>query len=597
MCGIFGYIGSKNNAPQIVLDGLKRLEYRGYDSWGIAYKSQDKGQKNNNGQLKVIKNVGKIGEANIVDTKSNIAFGHTRWATHGGVTIENAHPHLDCSGKVGVVHNGIIENFQKLIERLKNDGHIFSSETDTEGAAHTIEDYIKAKNSPLEATRRTFLDLTGRNAVIAFFPEVEEFVVAKNGSPIVIGCGKREYYFASDASALLPLTKDVIFLEDGIVASVSSRDVKIFDIRTGTRHKSNWQKLDWKTDEAEKGEFDYYLIKEIMDQRYTIAQTVTQSETSVRDFADLIRTSYGTHFVGAGTASYACLSGVYIFSKIAKRHVNFILASEFPYAEHFIRPDSLLVGVSQSGETADVLEAVNAARNNGAKIGAIVNVIGSTLSRVSNMNLPQRAGPEKAVLGTKSFTSMLACMYLLAFTLVGEYRRGREVMLAVTEKVEDYLSDRNNLDRLQKVAKRIMDKDHLFTLGRGLSYPIALEAALKIKEASYIHAEGFAGGELKHGVIALVEKGTPFLVFVPNDETRAEMISNVMEVKARGAHIIAVSPQNNEIFDDWIGIPDVGIGNPIMSVIPAQLLAYYLTVARGLDPDKPRNLAKSVTVK
>lgn len=598
MCGIFGYIGNKENAPEIVLEGLKRLEYRGYDSWGIVHKNKKTRKQKNNAQLlRLVKKVGKIGDAVLKKGKSTMALGHTRWATHGGVTVKNAHPHLDCNKEIALVHNGIIENFQNLKEKLEKKGHKFISETDTETAIHSIEELLKEKLTPLEAIYKTFLNLQGRNAIIAFFPRQKQIIAVKNGTPLVVGKKDGEYFISSDASALLMQTRTVHFLEDNSIVQLSENDVSMYGLPRLIKTTIKWQKLDWKIEQAEKGAYKHYYLKEVMDQKQTIADTITQSEKTVRNFASLIRKSYGTYFIGAGTSYYACLAASYIFSKVARKHVNFLPASEYPYTQEFIRPDSLIIGVSQSGETADLLEAIDAAKKRKARIGAIVNDTGSSLARTADQVLPLRVGPERAVLATKSFTSSLSCMYLLAYTLKGEYKQGRETMLRLAGQVKKYLEDKNKQRKIKSIAHKIYKHNHIFCLGRGLNYPIALEAALKIKEASYAHAEGFAGGELKHGVIALVEKGTPFLVFVPNDETKADIISNIMEVKARGAQIIAISPQNNKIYDDWLKVPDVGIANPIISIIPIQLLAYYLTLKKGLDPDMPRNLAKSVTVK
>lgn len=602
MCGIFGYIGNKNSAPEIVLEGLKQLEYRGYDSWGLIYvkpklKAQTRLPARQDPKLKIIKRIGKIGDAVIDNAQSSMALGHTRWATHGGATIKNAHPHLDCKKQIAIVHNGIIENYQDLRRNLKKKGHKFISETDTETAVHHIEELFKKNLTPLEAVRSTFLKLKGRNAIIAFFPEQNQIIAVKNGTPIVIGKKGKEYFISSDAAGLLPHTKTVHFLEDNFIVCLSCKNINMRRISTLKKEKIKWEKLDWKIEQADKGLYKYYYIKEIMDQIKTIKKTVLQDEKTLRGFADLIRKSYGTYFIGAGTSYYSSLAASYIFSKVAKKHINYIPASEYPYTQEFIRPDSLIIGVSQSGETADLLEAVDKAKKRGAIIGAIVNNTESSLARTSELILPLMVGPERAVLATKSFTSSLICMYLLAYAIKGEYKQGKETMLLLAKNVKKYLNNKQNHKNIKAVAQKIFRHKHIFCLGRGVSFPIALEAALKIKESSYIHAEGFAGGELKHGVIALVEKNTPFLVFVPNDETKDDIISNIMEVKARGAKIIGVSPQKYNIFDMWIEVPDVGITNPIMSIIPIQLLAYYLTIGLGLDPDKPRNLAKSVTVK
>lgn len=589
MCGIFGYIGKNKNAADLVLDGLKTLEYRGYDSWGIAVVDKKK--------IVLKKKAGKIGEATITELPaSNFAFGHTRWATHGGVTDINAHPHLDCSGTIAVIHNGIVENYLDLKTKLAQTHHTYISETDTEVIAHLIEENLK-KFSFKEAVHRTFKQLLGRNAIIAMSAFDRSMIVAKNGSPIILGIGENESFVASDAAALLPYTKKVIFLENEQLARLTGSKIEIFSLVTGKKIKPEITVLNWKIEEAEKGSYPHFLLKEIMEQGDSIAQSVSQNRNDIENFARLIQKSYGTYFVGCGTAGHACRAAGYIFSIIAKRHINFCVGSEFSYFEDFLTDKSLLVAVSQSGETADILEAVGAAKRHKSKVASLVNVIGSSLSRVSDMVLPLRVGPEKAVLSTKAFTAKLALFYLIAYTLIGKYQEGKDKLLSTADAVSHLLSKKNFHDNLKKIADRIYQVQDIYIIGRGLSFPTALEAAHKIKEASYIHAEGFAGGEPKHCEISLISSGTPCIVFVPHDETRAAILSNAMEFKARGAMIIGISPSRELVFDEWIEVPDTGITSSIIQVIPAQLLAYYLALRRGNDPDKPRNLAKSVTVK
>lgn len=588
MCGIFGYIGNKNNSAETVLLGLKRLEYRGYDSWGIGVK--------HDGQIKIDKHIGKIGSAVTNLPLSTVAYGHTRWATHGGVTIENAHPHLDCTKKVAVVHNGIVENYLKLKKDLKKN-HTFRSETDTEIVAHLLEGNLRNTKDIKEATRKTFLELTGRNAIITIFAKYDTIVVAKNGSPIVIGVGEKENFISSDAAALLPYTRKVIFLEDGQMGVIERHGLSIYSIKTGKQIRPKIRILDWNLEDAEKGEFEHFLIKEIFDQSKSVADAVTQNEKDFFDFVNLIKKSYGVYAVGCGTAAHACRMATYIFSVIAKKHLNFCVGSEFSYFEHFLKPDSLLLAASQSGETADILEAVAAARKHKSKVAALVNAVGSTLERESDKVLPLRAGPEKAVLSTKAFTAKLAIFYLLAYSIIGKYKEGREAILKTAKEIEMLLKNKNFMDQIKEIAQNIYKVNDIYILGRGLSFPLALEAAHKIKEASYIHAEGFAGGEPKHCEISLVSKGTPSIVFVPNDETKAAILSNAMEFKSRGAYIIGISPENEQVFDEWIKVPDLGKTSSIINIIPAQVLAYFLALKRGNDPDKPRNLAKSVTVK
>lgn len=587
MCGIFGYIGKKDNAAEIIFEGLKTLEYRGYDSWGIAVKINHK--------IEIEKHVGKIGTAKVHLPKSTLGIGHTRWATHGGVTVKNAHPHLDCSKEIAVLHNGIIENYAEIKEDLIKKGHKFLSETDTEVVSHLIEDNLK-KEGFATSFRDAFNQLRGFNAIVAAYSPSKEIIAAKTGSPLVVGLGDDEYYIASDAAGIVKHTKDVIFLADNQMVILGD-SVKLLQLPNGKEIEPTVQILDWNFESADKGQYKHFLIKEINDQRTSIAEAVTQNEKEMFAFARIIEESFGSYLVGCGTAAHACRMATYIFSVIAEKHVNFCVGSEFSYFENFLTPKSLLVVASQSGETADLIDAVSAARRHKSKVAALVNVVGSTLYRESDVVIPLRAGVEKAVLSTKAFTSKIAIFYLLAFILADQYHEGRKMIFKSAGAVSVLLDNKKFIDQMKKIADEIHRYDDIYILGRGMSFPIALEAAHKIKEASYIHAEGFAGGEPKHCEISLISKGTPAIIFVPNDETKYAILGNAMEFKARGAHIIGISPEPQDVFDEWIKVPDLGIVSSIVNIIPAQLLAYYLALKKGNDPDKPRNLAKSVTVK
>ena len=587
MCGIFGYVGSKSDAADIVLEGLKLLEYRGYDSWGIAVKQNKK--------LVYKKHVGKIGDAKVNLPSSVLGIGHTRWATHGKVTEKNAHPHMDCTKTIAVVHNGIVENFQELKQKLIEKGHKFISETDTEVIPHLIEENLKHEGFS-SSVRDAFDALKGLNAVVVANAVSKEIVAAKTGSPLVVGIGGDELFVASDASAIVKHTNKVIFLEDNQMVILGEK-LKLIKLPGGKEIKPKINTVDWKFEVGEKGKYKHFLLKEINDQRTSIIDAVTQNEKKLFEFVDLINNSFGTYVVGCGTAGHACRMATYIFSVIAKKHINFAIGSEFSYYEDFLTPRSLLIVASQSGETIDLVEAVSAARRHKTKVAALVNVVGSTLYRQSDIVLPLRAGVEKAVLSSKAFTSKLAIFYLLAFMLKGEYTEGRKKIIEAAQAAEKFLDNKKINLQIMNIANKIHNTKDIYILGRGFSFPLALEAAHKIKEASYIHAEGVAGGEPKHCEISLVSKGTPTIVFVPNDETKAAIISNAAEFKARGAYIIGIGPENQTVFDEWIKVPDLGVTSSIVNIIPAQLLAYYLALKKGNDPDKPRNLAKSVTVK
>lgn len=588
MCGIFAYIGTKNNAAQIVLEGLKRLEYRGYDSWGIAIK--------HGGKIDVDKHVGKIGEAKTNLRKSKIGIGHTRWATHGGVTVENAHPHLDCKRQIAVLHNGIVENYSELKKQLVKKGHKFLSETDTEIMAHLIEDKLKS-NGFATAVRDAFNILKGMNAMLIMNSASSEIIGVKNGSPLVIGIGKNEYFVASDAAGILKHTNRVLFLEDNHMA-ILGKKIKLLRLPKGTNVKPKFVNLSWKFEETEKGKYKHFFIKEIHEEPRVIENVALNGTSNIKRLSELIDGAFGTFLIACGSASYSAIAATYLFSKVAKKHVNFAIGSEFKYIEDFITDKTLVIPISQSGESIDVIEPVMRAKNQkGAYIAAIVNVLGSTLYRIADFKILLESGPEKAVVATKSFIAMLAVLILTAYTLSGKQGKGRTLLKKAAKNVSQILSD-SYIDKIKLLTRKLAKSEHIYTIGRGLSYTAALEATLKIKEATYIHAEAFPGGELKHGVIALVEKGTPIIVFAPNDETYYDILSNAQEVKARGGYIIGVGPKNSDTFDEFLETDDIEEATLLAQVTVSHLLGYYLALERGnKDPDRPRNLAKSVTVK
>ncbi len=587
MCGIFGYVGKNSNAASLVLEGLKLLEYRGYDSWGIAVK-EGKG-------LVMEKHVGKIGTANVSLPHSSFGIGHTRWATHGGVTVANAHPHLDCKKELAVIHNGIVENFQEIKDELQKKKHKFISETDTEVVAHLIEENLK-KEGFASAVRDAFNRLKGMNAIVVSFAPSRKIVAAKTGSPLVVGVNGDGMYVASDAIGIMRHTNKVIFLSDNQMV-ILGNTLKLLELPSGKEITPQFQTLQWKFEDTQKGKYKHFLIKEISDQPHVIENIAFNYDEETKALAKLIEEAFGTFVLGCGTASYAALSGVYLFSKIAKKHINFSIGSEFNYIEDYLTPKSLVVAISQSGETIDVVGPVDKAKKKGAFIAAMVNVLGSTLYRKADHKMLLGAGQEKAVIGTKSFTAMVSILLLTAYTLAKKQKAGKEILFLITKNVKEILQP-SYVRHVQDVAKALKSKEHVYIIGRGLSYAAALEATLKIKETSYIHAEGFAGGELKHGVIALIEKGTPCIVFAPNDETYDDIISNAQEIKARGGFIIGIGPKKNDVFDVHLQTCDGKEGTIIPMVVIAQLLAYHLALVKGIeDPDKPRNLAKSVTVK
>lgn len=587
MCGIFGYVGKREDAGQIILDGLKKLEYRGYDSWGIACSYGNK--------LEVRKEVGKIGNVHVRFSPSHLGFGQTRWATHGGVTRANAHPHFDCEKKIAVVHNGIVENYQKIKKNFQKK-HFLRSQTDTEVIVHLIEEEMTIGKNFLTAVRHAFMKLDGLNAFVALDTESQQLVAVKNGSPLVAGLSQGENFVASDSAGIVDYTKDVLFLEDYDLLSVEGDKTTLYDVRTGKKKSLKTNRIDWQTEQGSLGKFKHFLIKEVYEQPRVIRRIANESGQEVNYLADLIKKSFGTYLVGCGTASYACLAGTYLFSQIAKHHLNFAVGSEFNYLEDFITPQSLVIGVSQSGETADIIESLTKAKKKEAYIACLVNVVGSTLYRLSDFKVLIGAGQERAVISTKAFVGQVSLLLYTAYALAGKLVEGRGVLEKTAKSLEFVLSLASQ-KQIKRLSKRLGRKEHIYVIGRGISYAAALEATLKIKESSYIHAEGFAAGELKHGVIALIEKGTSCISIVPPDETKGAVLAGAMEVKARGGFIIGLSDKDNEIFDYFIKVPDAGLGSIIPNVAVIQTLSYYLTLLRRNDPDKPRNLAKSVTVK
>lgn len=591
MCGIFTYLGPRKNAAEIVIKGLKCLEYRGYDSWGIAYKTPE--------GIEIKKEVGKIGDLKLKDYKfppSSLAIGHSRWATHGGVTKKNAHPHATEDKKIVLVHNGIFENYLDFKKKLQKKGHKFISETDTEVIAHLIEEYHK-NNSLEESVKLATNDIEGRYAIIVIGQE-NEIIAARKGSPLIIGVGEdnKEFFLASDIPAFLPYTKKVIYLDDNQLVTIKDKGLKFYDIKEKKEIKKRIIEIDWDVESAEKGEFPHFMIKEIMEQKDTLNRACNQDPQVIENVANEIKKAFGTYLVGCGTAGKVCMVAEYLFAQISKKHINFSFGSEFGKNKDFLTNKTLMIAVSQSGETADTLEAIEIAKSKGVKVVSIVNVESSTMARTSDLVVPIKAGPEKAVASTKATTSQLAILTLLAYACDGGIEKGKELLINTASQINDMLNPRYE-DHIMKIAKRIQHVESMYIIGRGKNYPIALESAIKLQEVSYIHAEGFAGGELKHGPLALISKNTPVIAIVPNDETKREMVSNATEVKARGGYIIGVSPEKHDVFDYWIRVPDTGETSPIVNIIPIQILAYQLAVLRKNDPDKPRNLAKSVTVK
>lgn len=580
MCGIVG-IASKNSfSSSELIEALKRLEYRGYDSAGIAAVSDRLICKKRAGR---IRNLEGLAEG----YKANVGIGHTRWATTGSVTDANAHPHLDCKGKIAIVHNGIIENYNDLKKELIEKGHKFVSETDSEAIAHLIEEHLKEGWE--NALNKTASLLQGRNAFVAI-TKSGDMGIFKKGSPLAIGIDDDSFYIASDALPFLEKTRKFIFLEDGDLVTIDDK------IKFVLGKEKQPKEIDWDVEKATKGKYPHFLIKEIMEQPNAIKAVFEKETSKINKIARMINNSFGSYFVACGTASCAALASSYFFSKIAKIHINFAFGSEFSSCKHFLTEKSLVLAISQSGETADTLEAIKTAKEVGAKTVGIVNVPGSSIMRQSDYSLLTNSGPEIAVASTKAFISQLSLTMLLAYAAADSIEEGRALLEKVFGESKKLLTE-DYIDKIKSLAKNLSRKEHLYVIGKGLNYPIALEAAIKIMEVSRIHATGLASGELKHYALSLIEKGTPCIAIIANDEVKQDVLSGAAEVKARGGYIIGIAPENSSVFDIWLPVPDVGNASPITNVIPLQLLAYYLAIERGCDPDYCKNLAKCVTVK
>jgi glucosamine--fructose-6-phosphate aminotransferase (isomerizing) len=608
MCGIVGYIGKKN-AVEVIYNGLQKLEYRGYDSAGIAVIENSKIERR--------RSVGKLInlQENIKENKisGNIGIGHTRWATHGKPSEENAHPHTDCSGKIVVVHNGIIENYVSLKKQLQKEGHKFASETDTEVVAHLIEKYYKG--DLLAAVKSALKNIEGAYALCAISSEDKsKIVVARKDAPLVIGLGKDENFIASDVSALLQYTKDVIFLENKDIAEIKSDSIKIFD-ETDTEIKRKSQKILWNAIQAEKCGYKHFMLKEIHEQTQTTQDTfrgrISDEENkiilqSVKLTKEEISNISRICIVACGTSYHAGLTAKFLFENLTKIPTEVNIASEFRYANPVIDDKVLTIFISQSGETADTLAALRLAKEKKSKTIAICNVVGSSISREADYVLYTHCGPEIGVASTKAFTGQLTALYLLVMFMAAKKQTISKEQLAefignlrdIPTKISETLKLSN---KIKEIAKLFQNTKQFIYLARNINYPIALEGALKLKEISYIYAEGYPAGEMKHGPIALIDETMPVMVIATKSKVYDKILSNIEEAKARGAKIIAIANKDNKDIikksDYQIFVPEVDeILSPLINVIPLQFFAYFVSVMKGCDVDQPRNLAKSVTV-
>ena len=601
MCGIFGYVGTRSSDVALMTyRALRDLEYRGYDSWGIAAMTPE--------GVYVKKSVGKISDANDREFRGvsgKMAIGHSRWATHGGVSEINSHPHFNRDKTIAVIHNGIVENHNELRTFLCEKfsclpSELFTSETDTEVIPHLIDHFLREGKNFEQAFVEAGRLIEGRYAIVAMKKGEPYLLAMRDGSPLVAGEGANEYYLASDVPAFLEHTRTVCYPGDREYLKVSAESIMIRSLSNGVKVEPKWVEILWDKASATKEGHPHYMLKEILEQPLSLDKAIRQDDAKLLAAAKLMKEAAHCFFIGCGTAAKMAKLGELYAASIGGKLTTALVGSEFkPYGQ-FLDRKSVLFAVSQSGETADVLEALSMGKKKGAKILSLLNVVGSSMDRMSDQKLFINTGPEIAVASTKAATAQIAVLILLAHALekngkekLGE---GKHLLRKIVKDVKAWLTlDFSN--EIKVVAEKLKQTNDIYIIGRGLNAPIAHEAAIKIQEVSYIHAEGFPGGELKHGPIALIQKGAPCIALIPNDETRRDMESNTTELKSRGAYIIGISPIHSPLFDEWIQVPDLGFASPIASLIPIQLLAYHLAVLRGNDPDKPRNLAKSVTVK
>ncbi len=611
MCGIVAYVGHREAAP-LIIKGLKRLEYRGYDSSGISL-------LNENG-LKVYKKKGKVAdlEAEIkgIELHSNIGIGHTRWATHGEPNDVNAHPHFSQSESLAIIHNGIIENYASLKKSLLNKGYSFDSETDTEVLINFIEDIQKHKAcSTEEAVRLALLEVVGAYAIVVIDKSnPNQLIAARKGSPLVIGVGKDEFFFASDATPIIEFTKEVVYLDDHELAIVNNGELTVKSLEN-VEKGAFIQTVELELESIEKGGFEHFMLKEIFEQPKSIADCMRgrlNVDTSHIQLGGLINhienlsKAQRIIFIACGTSWHAGLVGEYLFEELARINVEVEYASEFRYRNPIINEGDIVIAISQSGETADTMAALELAKQRGATILGICNVVGSSISRFTDAGVYTHAGPEIGVASTKAFTAQVTVLSMIAIATAKQkgtitddlYRRLLSELAAIPAKIEAILA---NADEIKDISKLFTFAQNFIFLGRGLNFPVALEGALKLKEISYIHAEGYPAAEMKHGPIALIDEDMPVVFLAIKDSSYEKVVSNIQEVKARKGRVIAIINEGDdalrEMVDFAIAIPSCHeIVSPLLTSIPLQLLSYYIAVLRGRNVDQPRNLAKSVTV-
>jgi glutamine---fructose-6-phosphate transaminase (isomerizing) len=588
MCSIIGYSGIEKVAPLLVR-GLQKMEYRGYDSVGIATLSS--------GKLLIRKGTGKVSEVDrsygLKDMAGRLGIGHTRWATHGGIIDSNAHPHSGCTTKLAIVHNGIIENHQELKQELLKEGHVFKSETDSEVIAHLLEHYFSINNDAKGAMLNTCNRLKGSFAFVAMFDN-STLCAARYDEPLIVGIAKDGYFISSDVLGFLDYTDRAIFLDNRDIVLLEGDKLSIVDFDGRNVERSATQ-VAWELAETDKGKYAYFTLKEIHEQLYTIFKSMQQNQESMETFCKVLTKAKDVFITGSGTSYNSALLAKHILSKFSKLRIETVMSSEFQYSSDALDENSVLIAISQSGETADVLQSVKAAREKGAKVLSIVNVTTSSLARLSDCYLEVKCGPEIGVAATKSFTSQLSILYSLTDALGGNLTG----ISADRAQLSDAIAKSLELEqKIAELAAHIKDAKDIYILGRSSHFPICLEGALKIKELAYIHAEGIAAGELKHGPLALIDKNSVVIILNPDDSTYTDTLSNAHVVKSRGAKLIGITNKPNPIYDYCIPLPHIRESLlPLLEVIPLQILAYHLALYNNANPDYPRNLAKCVTVR
>lgn len=589
MCGIFGYVGHKN-ASEVILEGLKRLEYRGYDSWGIAVVAD---------QIKINKKVGAIGDLVQISAlpKSSIGIGHTRWATHGKISEVNAHPHMSSDKSFAIVQNGIVENYQLLKEQLLKKGYKFITQTDTEVILRLIEDKLKRTKDLQEAVRQAFLELKGRNTIMVLSHD-NKIIAARSGSPLVVGLKRdKEFFLSSDTLSFAPFARKIIVVDNGEMVCYESGKIELFNIKTGIKINLKFEDINFKSDKIDKEGYDHFMLKEIHDTPYVINQLINQDFDQYLEFAKALKKVRKVYTIGSGTAGIAASQIAFYLRVYGKINTTGLIGADAYEYYDLVTKDDLVISPSQSGETADVLEVLEIFKRKQVKIASYVNMLGSSMTRLSDYKFLAQAGPEVCVMSTKVFTSQIAWGYIVAKTVAGEGKKALFNLSKTMESIETFLNTGSNHDRIKEVAEKLSRKKDIFLLGKYQNFNIIKEGMVKIIEGSYIHAHGIPSGDLKHYAITLIERGVPVIVVLSEDQAKFDVINAVNEVRARGAKVLAISPIDNDNFDYCIKVPDTGETSAIMNIIPLQLLAYYMAVSLGHNVDKPRNIAKSVTVK